>query len=341
MEYSRASALENKVKLTVNYQKGVLNLPLSAVEYASRATKKDLAVLLAVASEPMAASDLDGCRERIAAAAGVKDEELTASLAFWRGAGVYVIDGEDADADADVASAVTAERSETKPKPRSEKKLPERTLPELTADDVKNITANSPERLTLIDACQETMGRMFNTSECSVILGLKEYLGVEDEYIIMLAAYCVKKGKKAVKYIEKTAMSLYERDIETVPQLEEYVRWLETKDELENKLRRLIGAGDRSFTKKEKECIERWGKTYSFGFEMIEHAYGKTVGAIGKPSVPYMDKILSSWNEKGYRTVEEVDAGETGISRDGGSFETDDFFRMAVKRGLDGKNNEN
>lgn len=327
------------MKLIVNYQKGVLNIPSVAAEFSSRATKKDLCVLLAVAAVPGCAVDFGASAAEVARLAGVTSEELFASMAFWRGAGVYITDEDPAE---EIGSSVASETGEGKGsgaetvKTEKKKKLLNREMPTLTADEIKKITSEAPERLALIDACQNTIGKMFSTAECSVLLGLRELLGVEDEYIIMAAAYCAKKGKKAIKYLEKTVLSLYnEKDIETVEQLEDYIRRLEAWDDMEFKIRRLTGVGERKFTKQEQAFINRWANDYSFGFEMIELAYEKTVDAIGKYSMPYMHKILASWYEKGYKTAEDVASGETGTSKKSGSFDTDEFFSLAVKRGLE------
>lgn len=313
-----------KVKISINYQNGILNIPAAAANHVKTATRTDLSVLVLIASDPGAYSDLDSCVDELSERAGVGRDEFMASLSFWRGAGAITLDGELSD----------AERHNT-----PQKKLrPKSEMPMLTAEDVANITSSSPERLSLVSACQQTMGKMFNTSECSVILSVKEYLGVEDDYILTLAAYCVRRDKRSVKYLEKMALDLYGRDIDTTSALEEYLVWLETKDTFESKLRRLLGIGTRAFSKKEQECIERWLREYGYEYDMIEPAYSKTVDAIGKASVPYMDKILQSWYGKGYKSVADVEAGEGGgtANAETGNFDTDDFFRMAVKRGLDG-----
>ncbi len=301
----------------MNYQNGILNIPVSAAEAVKTATRADMAVLLCIAAEPMAGVDFDSCADAVAARAGVTREELTASLAFWRGAGVFTVIGAAAE-------------------PAPKKHLLSSEIPRLTAEDVKQIMAEAPERKGLLDACQQTLGKMFNTSECSVILGLKEYLGVEDEYILMVAAYCARKEKKNVKYLEATTVSIYDRGIDTTAALEEHFLWLETKDTFEAKLRRLIGVGARKFSPKEQAAIDRWIREFAFEFDVIELAYAKTVDSIGKASVPYMDKILASWHEKSYKTASDVEKGESeGKPADSENFDTDDFFRLAVKRGLE------
>lgn len=308
--------MENKVKIRIEYKNGILNIPASVADNVAGATKTDLALILLLAKEPSACDSLDVKADELAEKLGVDRAEITASIAFWRGAGVIAVEDE---------KRRTPER----------KLAPSREIPPLSAEDVERMAKTAPERLSLIDACAQTLGRMLNSSESSCLLALRDYLGVDDEYILLTAAYCVRKGKKNVKYIEKTALSLYDSEIESTSALEEHLLRLETRDELESRLRRLIGAGERSFTSKEKERFGRWQEEYGFDFDVIRLAYEKTVDATGKASVAYMDKILTSWHEKGYRTPDDVTSCESAAKDAKGSFDTDDFFSMAVKRGLE------
>lgn len=305
------------MKIRIEYKNGILNIPAAVADNLGNATKTDLALILLLARDPSSCDAVDAKADELAQMLGTDRAEINASIAFWRGAGVF------------------SAEDEKRRTPERRTPAPSRDIPPLSAEDVERMANTSPERLTLIDACSQTLGRMLNSSESSCLLALRDYLGVDDEYILLTAAYCVRKGKKNVKSIEKTALSLYDSDIESTSALEEHLLWLETRDELEARLRRLIGAGERSFTSKEKERFGRWQKDYGFEFDLIELAYEKTVDATGKASVAYMDKILSSWHEKGFRTPDDVAAGDAPAAGKSGSFDTDDFFSMAVRRGLE------
>ena len=103
----------------------------------------------------------------------------------------------------------------------------------------------------------------------------------------------------------------------------------------EGKLRTLFGLGTRTLTKKEQTCIADW-TAKAYPYELIVRAYEICVGYTDKVSFPYIDKVLQNWREKGYRTLVEVEAAEaerrdqpqTGAS----SFDTDEFFKLALER---------
>ena len=68
-----------------------------------------------------------------------------------------------------------------------------------------------------------------------------------------------------------------------------------------------------------------------------------TVDAIGNVSVPYRIKFLRAGMRRGFKSVlQEIDEAEAkyrakkekDVGSSGGSFDTDEFFQLAVKRGL-------
>lgn len=331
------------MKIIVNYADGVMNLPRSVTKSIKTATREDLAALIALLSEPRAAESLESCLDDVAASAGISSSRLESSLAFWRGAGVINLDtaeivpqkivstgtkaavGTQNDMGAEKPAAVRPEKSPA----------PKRSFPEISGEEAEAIISASPERRSLLNECQQTIGHMFNNSESAIILSLREYLGLEDEYILLLLAYCVRRGKKSVKYAETMAYSLHnDRGIETVEALEEYLTWKEASLETEGRVRYLLGMGTRSFSPKERTMFERWGREFCYDYDMIEAAYNVTVNAIGKPSMAYMNKILESWHGQDLRSPEDTKGGGKRTRSDiSDSFDLDDFFRLAVDRG--------
>ena len=71
-----------------------------------------------------------------------------------------------------------------------------------------------------------------------------------------------------------------------------------------------------------------------FHFDMIKLAYDRTVDNTKSFSMSYMNKILESWKNAGFKNVEEVEKGDIKpqASDNGDSFNLDDFFKAAVER---------
>ena len=201
----------------------------------------------------------------------------------------------------------------------------------------------------LIDEAQAIYGKVFKTSEIAVIAGLSEQLELEDGYILLLLSYCIRRGKRSLRYAEKTAFGLYEEGIDSLPLLEEHIRRRELATSGIGALRRMFGLGERALTKREEDFFTRWLAEYGYSTDVIGIAYDITVNTSGKASLAYADKILGKWYAAGCRTEQEVDAFITrekqGFATKTptkktekpkpdaiGSFDTDEFFQRALER---------
>lgn len=318
------------MKLRFDYSEGVLTLPLALVNKADRATKKDLRLLFFIASEPLCSVDFEKAADSIALRAGVSRAELDAAVGFWRGAGVLVFDGEEPKTE-QKPLAVGADTQESK------KLVSAGELPKYTSDEIEALLLRRKDAGKLIDNCQQTLGKMFNTMEINILLGLLDYLSLDGEYILMLFAHCAEKGKKSLKYIERMAFSLYASEIETPAQLEEYFKNIDAFEKNEKKVRELFGMKSRAMTPKEKACVTKWFSDLNFDFGVVERAYEITINNINEPSVSYTSAILERWHNDGYKTLSDVEAGLAEYKKKKeestpGSFNTDDVFEAALRR---------
>ncbi len=312
----------------MNFGGAVINLPHDAVNYLKSATRDELAALIALLACPRG-GEYESYADEAAGAAGITNAQLSAALSFWRGTGIIGFEAEPSREPEPTEAAAKAAPA------KREAPVKKRGTPEMTGEEAEALIEASPERRSLLDECQQAIGHMFNSTEAAIVLSMREYLGVDDEYILLLVAYCARHGKRGVKYVETMAYSMVERGIETSVQLDEYLSWREASQTTEGKLRTLLGMERSSFSPKQREMFERWSRTFGYGFEMMEAAYNATVDAIGKPSMPYMNKVLESWHSLGYSTPDEVRSGGGGRKPDAtGTFDTNDFFDLAVKRGL-------
>lgn len=320
------------MRLTFNYGRQVVVLPLQPLlARAEQATKRDLKLLLILAADARVQEDYAAEADRIAAEAGVTRVQLDQALRFWQGAGVIDVAGEEeAEATPAAEEKVKAEAPQ-KPLARAE------ALPDYTSDQLSHLLETRTEARSLIDAAQQTCGRMFTTMEVSIVLGMLDALGLEEEYILTLLAWCNQHGKKSVRYAEKMALTLCdEEEIRDAEALNRYLREREAKEGTVSRLRTMFGADARSLTQKEKNAITRWLDSFGYSEEIIARAYEMTVNAIAKPSILYADSILTRWHSEGITTLEGIDADTKARSEAKGStpssFDTDEYFEDALKR---------
>lgn len=299
---------ENK-KITVDYGSRVIVIPARAAERFGDATKEDILALISLLSDPDAPALCD-------------EEQMATSIAFWKGAGI-ISDGE------------ITEKS----KPKKKKRVAAET-PSYTMDEISEMIEKDDSISAMIDECERLLGKMFRSADTQKLISLKNYLGVDAEYLLSLCSHCGKIGKTSMRYVETTAMDLFDRGITDSHTLDEHFRAVEASLAIEGKIRKLFGINlDRSLTAKEKKFIDDWTGKLGYGYEIIKMAYEITVDKINAPSLAYANAILLNWKDANLNTPEEIAAYlETSakaadeVSAAAKSFDTDDFFAAALSR---------
>ena len=343
------------MKITFHYGDGVINLPADLIAVLPRADLTALRVLLCVAN----AAGADISPQDIANACACEPSQVEAALAFWRGAGL--ISQQDTDAappkkaakstaaraasrtakasDKALSSAQDGAQADSAPATNVVVKTSATALPAYTTEELAAVLERRRELTALIDECSRVFGKIFNTHEVSQLIGLADYLGLEDDYLLLVLAHCVKIGKKSLRYAVNTAIALYDDGITDAAALQECLKAREEKEAREGKLRSMFGIGSRALTTKEKKMFEAWLSVHHFTTEVIQMAYERTVNATGKPSIPYANSILERWAAAGLSSVEQINEAEAAYEKQGksgptagNSFDTNDFFDAALQR---------
>jgi hypothetical protein len=257
-----------------------------------------------------------------AAALGIDSKEVETALAFWRGA-------------ADVGTqSVSATDSPSV-------RLP--SAPDYDGKTLAGIIEKDPSLRAIMDDCQKLIGKTFTPHDTEIFVGcLYDWLSLSPEYILSLTSYCCERGKKNVRYIEKTALSLVEEGIDDFAKLEAFIAEAEKENHAEYKLRKLFGFGDRALTASEKKHFALFTDT---DFALCEYAYEKMIKNIGTVRLAYMSKIIQSWKEKGVLTLEAAKKEDQTSPKvtdvfSSESFEFDDFLSAAIKKGAKKKGKE-
>lgn len=293
-------------------------LPHAVCAHIDKATKKDIRILLELAA------NVDADSNTLASAAGVSVSEVEASLAFWRGTGVLTADGE---------ATVCAPSAPTAP---AVKVVADKGLPSYSMDELSEVLSRRSELAQLVNDAQQAFGKVFNTAEIAIVAGLVDYLGLDEEYVLLLLTHCRNMEKKSLRYVEKMAISLHDEGIHDAADLETRLHNIEIMAKESGKVRAMYGINSRALTTKEKNIIEKWICVMRYDEDMLRRAYEITVDSTTKPSIPYANSILERWYAEGYRTLADVDAALAEYKRkkagNGSSFDVDEFFEAALKR---------
>ena len=339
-----------------NYGQGVLVLPSTVPE--ADATPEQLRVLLWLASDPT----LFAKPAQLARLAGADREEIGDILDFWQSVGVLSNDKEAQESKkaqrkptkpAKPATDTKKTTSATEAKPAAEAKPAVEAkpaaeakpaflaradeLPNYSTAELSDLLEKSQSLRMLVNEAQNIWGKVFNPYEAQLLVGLSDYLRLDDEYILLMLAHSKRIGKKSLREVERYALRLVDDGVTDAAALEEFVKRTEARRTLQGKIRAMFGLGSRSFTAKESTMLDNW-ISYGYGEDIIRRAYEITVGAINEPSLPYANSILERWHSEGLDTAAQIDAKldaereKKGQAVMTGSFDTDDFFEAALKR---------
>ncbi len=370
------------MSVKIHYGYETVTVPAAAMAVLERAGVADIRLLMALCTDKHLRELPENEYAAFGRAAGISEAQAAASLAFWRGAGILTTDRETVTApdrqaqtvpsvqpaqpDAPVPGDTTVSTSDPAPADRSAAPAgktsadagdrpvkPSRhdQLPSYTTDQINAILESQPDMADFIGEAENVWGKMFNTHEINILLGLVDYLGLEWEYVLILLAYCRRLSErrgssKSLHYVETVAFGFYDEGVCDPVALSERIRKMEMMAETEGQLRTMFGMGTRALTASEKRCFSTWLYDYGYGIDIIRRAFDITVDAIGEPKPKYMNTILSAWHTENLTTLEAIDDYEANKPRPKGkgkpdtaqktasSFETDDFFTAAVKRSM-------
>ena len=188
-------------------------------------------------------------------------------------------------------------------------------------DDFKNVC----------DMIGDLLGRLLNKNDYNSLFYLYDYAGMPADFICGVAEFCSQEKKLSMQYIMKTALGLHDDGIDSYEKLEQHLAHREKARTSTGMLRKLCGLGERELTTKESNFVSNWFIKWDIPFELVRLSYEKMINAIGKVQLSYMNTILKSWYNNGYKTLEDVEKGDAKESVES-SFDTDEFFEAAVKR---------
>ncbi len=158
----------------------------------------------------------------------------------------------------------------------------------------------------LLFIAEQYLGKTLSAADIRSMLFLSDKLHFSDDLIDYLLQYCVERGKRDFRYIEKVAVSWAEAGITTPKQAEKHAH---KYDKNVYTIMKALGKTNTP-TAREVEYMVRWEKEYAFSMDVILEACGRTVLATDKHRFEYADKILSSWKEAGIHHKEDIEKAD-------------------------------
>ena len=189
-----------------------------------------------------------------------------------------------------IISAAVAQPVQTAP----QETTPVSTKPAYSLDQLREFKERE-ETSQLLFIAEAYIGKPLAPSEIKTILFFTDVLHFSDDLIDYLLQYCVERGKKDFKYIEKVAVNWAEEGITTPKQAQKFsTRYDKSVYSIMNSLGRSTAP-----TAKELEFINRWTREYGFSTDIILEACERSSLATDRHRFEYAEGILSSWKNAG------------------------------------------
>lgn len=172
----------------------------------------------------------------------------------------------------------------------------------LTADKIKELKQRK-EVTQLLFIAEQYLGKTLSPTETSKLLYFYEHLNFSVDLIEYLIEYCVSKGSKSIRYMEKVALAWAETGVTTVDMAKK-----ETNTYHRNyyTVLKAFGITGRAPIDNEITFINRWLNELCFTMEIVLEACARTVTQTGKPSFQYADGILNAWYKSGVKSFSDI-----------------------------------
>lgn len=161
---------------------------------------------------------------------------------------------------------------------------------------------NREETAQLLFIIEQYLGKPLSSGDIRSIYFMTDILHFNMDLIDYLVQYCVERGKKDFRYMEKVAINWAQACISTPKQAASYVlKYDKTVYTVMNALGKTAAP-----TNREASYIHKWFQQYGFTPDIVLNACERTVLATDKHRFEYADGILQNWHENGIRSIADV-----------------------------------
>jgi len=174
----------------------------------------------------------------------------------------------------------------------------------LSAEQIQK-SAESQKRAEAIECINNKYfsGLMPTTWYPDIELWFKKY-NFDEQVMIALFGYCFEKSALHKNYIQTVAEAWHKNHIQTFSDLDIYEQKQEKLNLIANTISKKLSL-HRQLSQYEYAYVEKWVVDYGYSFDIIEIALKKTTSK-ANPNFDYLDKLLSDWNDRNLKTVEEI-----------------------------------
>ena len=201
------------------------------------------------------------------------------------------------------AAPVTAAASSAAEEPLYDKSV-------ITLDQIKAFKQQA-ETSELVFITEQYLGKPLSSENIRSIIFMTDILQFSTDLIDYLVQYCVDRGKKDFRYIEKVAINWAQAGVSTPKEAAAYaIKYDKNIYTVMNALGRTNAP-----TQKEASYIQKWFREYGFTPDMVLEACERCALATDKHRFEYTDGILQSWKENGVHTIQDIQDADAAFQK--------------------------
>ncbi len=314
------------MKITTNFSEGIIPIPYEVLDKIESIGENELKLLLYICREggkPLS----DFKTETAATVLGFSKNEVESALSFLRGAGFIKASGKGS------PSKLVQQKEEKSDKPKVT--IVSNSPPQYSGPELDRLIHEKKALDNLRKECESEalFGKPLRPADLNMLVNMYDYLGFDEAYILQILSMSKDKSQP-MKYAYSIAVSNFEKNIVTYEGLLEELKRIDERNSFETKMKKLFGIEKRALTTKEKNFFELW---QGYDYDLVTYAYELTVDSTGKASMPYMNKILTSFAEQGIKSAEAAKERTAKHKTDKmkqpseSGFDEDEFFRIALE----------
>lgn len=180
-----------------------------------------------------------------------------------------------------------------------EQKLKQHGIAVSAAPQAENVFKN------IFSYMEQSLARPLDNSEVDAVTEWVNTYNLDEDAIVFLLEEMYSRGKNHISYIEKVARDWSQQGVRSKDDALKLVQSQKAKTGFYGKIARYISL-EHNLTVPEMQRVDKWLNDFKFSEDIIMKACDQTVGS-RKPSIGYIDSILSDWAGKGLKTVEDID----------------------------------
>ena len=243
---------------------------------------------------------------RIADAMENAEKDIIRALKYWQKKGILKLtfDEDNNLVSLQINSLVDTENEDFEADEIAVANVSKPTVKDFSAEEITAFSTQD-DITQLIYIIQKYLGRTLTNADLNTILFFYDTLKMPADVIEYLFEYCVSKGHKTMRYIEKVAISWSENGINTL-------KAAKTLNGIYSDncypVLSAFGLTGRTPSKGESDYVNKWTLSYGFSIDIILEACNRTMNAIHQPSFEYADSILKRWNASSVSSLEDIKA---------------------------------